>query len=120
MALSPVIDGAMTITIRDTVNGNSPLLAQSGRRAGAEQCPLSGVKRTSRLIDAMSAFDPKQTWRDYASALLFVQSSIGFIRRRLGFGALGLAQSGHPTVAPQCPLLRKEQIWRLNGQNVRS
>src|SRR4029077_11300448 len=40
----------------------------------------------------MSAFDPKQTSRDYASALLFVQSSIGFIRRRLGFGALGLAQ----------------------------
>src|SRR5260370_37886730 len=28
----------------------------------------------------------------YASALLFVQSRIGFIRRRLGFGALGFAQ----------------------------
>jgi hypothetical protein len=38
------------------------------------------------------AYDPKQTWRDYASALLFVQSSIGFIRRRLGFGALGFSQ----------------------------
>ena len=28
----------------------------------------------------------------YASALLFVQLRVGFIRRRLGFGALGLAQ----------------------------
>jgi hypothetical protein len=53
---------------------------------------FSGVKRTSQFERLMSAFDPKQTWRDYASALLFVQSSIGFIRRRLGFGALGFAQ----------------------------
>ena len=30
--------------------------------------------------------------RESASALLFVQLRIGFIRRRLGFGALGLAQ----------------------------
>ena len=30
--------------------------------------------------------------RAYASALLFVQLRVGFIRRRLGFGALGFAQ----------------------------
>jgi hypothetical protein len=33
-----------------------------GRPNALQPCPLSGVKRTSRLIDAMSAFDPKQTW----------------------------------------------------------
>ena len=42
--------------------------------------------------DFFNSIGPKQTWRDYASALLFVQSSIGFIRRRLAFGALGFAQ----------------------------
>jgi hypothetical protein len=28
--------------------------------AGAPQCPLSGVKRTSAAADPMSAFDPKR------------------------------------------------------------
>jgi hypothetical protein len=56
----------------------------------SSECPLSGAKRTSRCERFMSAFDPK--WRDYVSALLFVQLRIGFIRRRLGFGALGFAQ----------------------------
>jgi hypothetical protein len=43
MALSPVIDGAMTITIRDTVNGNSPLLAQSGHPTSlVEAATLAG------------------------------------------------------------------------------
>jgi hypothetical protein len=36
-------------------------LAQSGHRNGAAECPLSGVKRTSSRLLAMSAFDPKQT-----------------------------------------------------------
>jgi hypothetical protein len=39
----------------------SPLLALSGHPAVVRQCLLLGVKQTSRLIDAMSAFDPKQT-----------------------------------------------------------
>jgi hypothetical protein len=38
-----------------------PLLAQSGHRSRATECPLSGVKRTSRGHDPMSAFDPKRT-----------------------------------------------------------
>jgi hypothetical protein len=39
------------------------LLEYSGARAAnyAAECPLSGVKRTSRRIIAMSAFDPKRT-----------------------------------------------------------
>jgi hypothetical protein len=36
----------------------SPLLAQSGRREGGEECPLSGVKQTSGFGRAMSASDP--------------------------------------------------------------
>jgi hypothetical protein len=42
----------------------SPLLAQSGRPTVGPRCPLLGVKRTSRLIHAMSAFDPLQTSGD--------------------------------------------------------
>jgi hypothetical protein len=30
-------------------------MAQSGHRDGAEECPLSGVKRTLNFQDAMSA-----------------------------------------------------------------
>src|ERR1700740_236473 len=38
------------------------LLAQSGHRDRAAECPLLGVKRTSVFQSAMSAFDPKRTW----------------------------------------------------------
>jgi hypothetical protein len=38
-----------------------PLLAQSGHPSRAAECPLLGVKRTCRLRNAMSAFDPKRT-----------------------------------------------------------
>ena len=37
------------------------LLAHSGHPYRATGCLLLGVKRTSRLIEAMSAFDPKRT-----------------------------------------------------------
>ena len=40
-----------------------PLEALSGRRWVADQCQLSGVKQTSQYDGAMSAFDPKRTWR---------------------------------------------------------
>ena len=39
----------------------SPLMAQSGHPAPEFQCSLLGVKRTSHLTGAMSAFDPKRT-----------------------------------------------------------
>src|SRR6516225_5421723 len=39
----------------------SLLLAQSGHSDCAQQCPLSGVKRTLRGRALMSAFDPKRT-----------------------------------------------------------
>jgi hypothetical protein len=32
----------------------------SGHQAVARQCPLSGAKRTLRLTDEMSAYDPKR------------------------------------------------------------
>jgi hypothetical protein len=39
------------------------------------------------------AFSTVEIWKKfYGSALLFLQWRIGFIRRRLGFGALGFAQ----------------------------
>jgi hypothetical protein len=44
---------------RGTLIGGS--LAQSGHRTVAQQCPLLGVKRTSRIQSVMSAFDPYQT-----------------------------------------------------------
>ena len=37
------------------------LLAQSGHHDPLNQCPLLGVKRTSIVGLAMSAFDPKRT-----------------------------------------------------------
>jgi hypothetical protein len=37
-----------------------PFLALSGHQAVARQCPLSGAKRTLRLTDEMSAYDPKR------------------------------------------------------------
>ena len=42
-----------------------PLLAQSRHSKCADRCPLSGVKRTSRLHCKMSAFDPKRTSQAY-------------------------------------------------------
>ena len=46
-----------------TLMGLCPLLAQSGHRHGGEECPLSGVKRTSEFYGVMSACDPKRTSR---------------------------------------------------------
>ena len=40
----------------------SLLLAQSGHQMTTSECPLSGVKRTSKFKSVTSAFDPKQTW----------------------------------------------------------
>jgi len=39
--------------------GACPLLAQSGHPRRAQQCPLSGVKRTLAGLSGMSASDPK-------------------------------------------------------------
>ena len=33
-----------------------------GHRDGVEECPLSGVKRTSKFKSVTSAFDPKRTF----------------------------------------------------------
>jgi hypothetical protein len=46
----------------DVLDRNIPIMAQSIHRHRAERCLLLGVKRTSRLIEAMSAFDPKRTF----------------------------------------------------------
>jgi hypothetical protein len=39
----------------------SPLLAQSRHPDRVGECPLSGVKRTSKFKSVTSAFDPKRT-----------------------------------------------------------
>jgi hypothetical protein len=36
-------------------------MALSGHRDSVEECPLSGVKRTSKFESVTSAFDPKRT-----------------------------------------------------------
>jgi hypothetical protein len=38
-----------------------PLVALSGRRWVADQCPFSGVKQTSQIYGAVSANDPRRT-----------------------------------------------------------
>jgi hypothetical protein len=38
-------------------------MAQSGHGNCAGECPLSGVKRTSKFKSVTSAFDPKRTFR---------------------------------------------------------
>jgi hypothetical protein len=40
----------------------SPLVAQSRHLDRADECPLPGVKRTSKFKSVTSAFDPKRTW----------------------------------------------------------
>ena len=39
----------------------SPLVALFGHPTCTDECPLSGVKRTSLMQALMSAFDPKRT-----------------------------------------------------------
>src|SRR5271169_1005489 len=41
-----------------------PLMAHSCRADLLRSCPLLGVKRTRRRDHAMSANDPKRTWRE--------------------------------------------------------
>src|SRR6516162_428232 len=53
----PVLNLALIAAVRE-----SAFLAQSGHGDREDGSLLSGVKRTSRLSDRMSAFDPKQTW----------------------------------------------------------
>ena len=42
-------------------NSQCLLLAQSGHSRALHQCPLSGVKRTSKFESVTSAFDPMRT-----------------------------------------------------------
>src|SRR5438874_12969590 len=42
--------------------GRRPYMAQSRHSSCARQCPLLGVKRTSRFQRFMSACDPSATW----------------------------------------------------------
>ena len=50
---------ATVVRIRVT---KRPLLAFSGHTARADECPLSGAKRTLPFALHMSANDPKRTW----------------------------------------------------------
>jgi hypothetical protein len=45
------------------------LLAQSGHRTHADECPLLGVKQTSTGGDPMPAFDPTRTWAAVFAAM---------------------------------------------------
>jgi hypothetical protein len=61
-ALKPQIlepHGSLIFTRDEMLNG-CPLLALSGRSLSTTQCPLSGVKRTSRSERVMSAFVQRQ------------------------------------------------------------
>jgi hypothetical protein len=45
----------------DRIGAECRLLAQSRHPDRVGECPLSGVKRTSQIEAAMSAYDPKRT-----------------------------------------------------------
>jgi hypothetical protein len=48
------------ITVRQSLQITSATKSAQSRHAGvSDQCPLSGVKRTSLFAAQMSAFDPK-------------------------------------------------------------
>jgi hypothetical protein len=53
-----------------------PLLAQNGHCSCRNECPLSGVKRTSKTWAVMSAYDPKRTSADVATCPLLQDSSV--------------------------------------------
>jgi hypothetical protein len=44
--------------VRASTNARCPLVAQSGHHNCAHECPLSGVKRTSKFKSVTSAFEP--------------------------------------------------------------
>jgi hypothetical protein len=69
--------------------------ARVGRRRSAPVTVLN-VRHTTiyRCNPSVAPGDHRLTRRCCASALLFFQWRIGFIRRRLRFGALGFAQRG--------------------------
>jgi hypothetical protein len=46
------------------------LVAQSGHRTHADECPLLGANWTSRFQSVMSAFDPKRTSAAEAAQVL--------------------------------------------------
>ena len=48
-------------SIQTDVQAQLPLLAQSRHPDRVSECPLSGVKRTSRFECVMSGFDPNRT-----------------------------------------------------------
>jgi hypothetical protein len=52
----------------------SPLLAQSRHPSCVRQCPLSGVKRTSRFQGVMSAFDPPATSAHRAHIIALIET----------------------------------------------
>jgi hypothetical protein len=59
----------------------SPLVAQSRHLDRADECPLSGVKRTSKFKSVTSAFDPFETWatKDFRGAKLVHPASLSVI-----------------------------------------
>ena len=52
---------------RMVTSRSRPLLALSGHSNDTSECPLLGVKQTSRFALHMSAFDPKRTSRGLAA-----------------------------------------------------
>jgi hypothetical protein len=64
-ALGLTVPRALVATADEVIEwaGECLLVAQSWHRGGADGCPLSGVKRTSKFKSVTSAFDPKRTLR---------------------------------------------------------
>ena len=60
--------------------------------AGAPSTAVSLSKTPRRKLNGDGKVPFGAAPRAYSSALLFVRSRIGFIRRRLDFGALGFAE----------------------------
>ena len=86
-----------------------PLFAQSGHSRVTDQRPLLGVKRTSRSLAVMSAFDPKRT-----SAPKWPLQSIFFFALRncsISHDASFLPCASHSAFARSSSDVSFAQIW---------
>jgi hypothetical protein len=73
-----------------------PLLAHSGRPHRAGECPLLGVKRTSRRRVSTSAFDPKRKATHWAADVIeteFIQAAAAIGARVLSGGGMCVHQA---------------------------
>jgi hypothetical protein len=95
-------------------------MALSGHPTVARQCPLLDVKRTSRRLGEMSAYDPKRTWRtrnELTSAGFWCDS---LSRQDARSGASEAAMERREFVSVLCGVIMCPlTAWAQKSQSVR-